>query len=210
MGRGARLFPPPSGAPSITTACPLPVSARKLIPPPPVHRTLHRIFRISATGAPLRPVPGLCLISANRSGPALAPAGGPGCAGSLVALRHRAAWRSHVVEGIALKDLLLAAAGGLWFSGCTVTNFLQCTIEPRYPDGDGRRGAAEPSLLHLLQWWIRPGPTRSGPFCFALTAAGLAGYNGRLYKAPDRRVPVAPDGRGAPFAPNPGIEQPAS
>ena len=40
IGRGPRLRPPASGAPSITKACPLPVSATKLIPPS-IHFTVH-------------------------------------------------------------------------------------------------------------------------------------------------------------------------
>src|SRR5688572_20837189 len=42
IGRGARLRPPPSGAPSMATTWLLPVSARNVMPSP-VHRTLHSI-----------------------------------------------------------------------------------------------------------------------------------------------------------------------
>jgi hypothetical protein len=44
IGRGARLRPPPSGAPSITTAWPEPVSAKNDMPPGPVQLTLHSII----------------------------------------------------------------------------------------------------------------------------------------------------------------------
>src|SRR6185503_2453333 len=52
MGRGARLRPPPSGAPSIATTWLLPVSARKVIPSP-VQRTVQSIGSpfLSAAGA---------------------------------------------------------------------------------------------------------------------------------------------------------------
>jgi hypothetical protein len=43
IGRGARLWPPPSGAPSMLTMWPEPVSARKLIPDGPFQLTLTSI-----------------------------------------------------------------------------------------------------------------------------------------------------------------------
>jgi len=45
MGRGARLRPPASGAPSMVTIWPLPVSATKDMPlSAPIHFTVHCIF----------------------------------------------------------------------------------------------------------------------------------------------------------------------
>ncbi|KGC57112.1 hypothetical protein DM45_2472 [Burkholderia mallei] len=41
IGRGARLFPPPSGAPSIVTRWPLPVWAANAMPSCPIQLTLH-------------------------------------------------------------------------------------------------------------------------------------------------------------------------
>jgi hypothetical protein len=46
MGRGARLRPPPSGAPSIVTKWPEPVSATKVMPDKPVQRTVHSMMFI--------------------------------------------------------------------------------------------------------------------------------------------------------------------
>ena len=45
IGRGARLRPPPSGAPSIVNKCPLPVSATKAMPLAATQSTVHSIAR---------------------------------------------------------------------------------------------------------------------------------------------------------------------
>src|SRR5690606_27309849 len=44
IGRGARLWPPPSGAPSMVVTCPLPVRAIKSMPSGPPQSIVHSIF----------------------------------------------------------------------------------------------------------------------------------------------------------------------
>src|SRR5260370_24520943 len=51
IGRGARLRPPPSGAPSITARWPLPVSAAKDMPSGPIQLTLHSTFGLQRIAA---------------------------------------------------------------------------------------------------------------------------------------------------------------
>src|SRR5690606_2453866 len=95
--------------------------------------------------------------------PTLADPAAPGA--NLVAMRHPATAAGRKTSGVFSKAVLVVGLRGVLSQRRNVTNFLQCSIEMPYSVDDGRRRVAEPSRLHLLRWWIRPGPERPGPFC---------------------------------------------